>query len=79
MSVWKSEKKLLIFASLISPAKIILFEKEYQAFDTVSSPDETPRKSSKILRCASRIFNSLLGVSTGDETRRLMLDKAIFV
>ena len=27
MSVWKSEEKLLIFASLISPSKIILFEK----------------------------------------------------
>ena len=27
MSVWKSNEKLLIFASLISPSKIILFEK----------------------------------------------------
>ena len=27
MSVWKSDEKLLIFASLISPSKIILFEK----------------------------------------------------
>ena len=35
MSVWKSDEKLLIFASLISPSKIILFEKQYQAFDTV--------------------------------------------
>ena len=35
MSVWKSDEKLLIFVSLISPSKIILFEKEYQAFDTV--------------------------------------------
>ena len=26
MSVWKSDEKLLIFASLISPSKIILFE-----------------------------------------------------
>ena len=26
-SVWKSDEKLLIFASLISPSKIILFEK----------------------------------------------------
>ena len=34
MSVWKSDEKLLIFASLISPSKIILFQKQYQAFDT---------------------------------------------
>ena len=27
MSVWKTEEKLLIFAPLISPTKIILFEK----------------------------------------------------
>ena len=54
MSVWISDEKLLIFASLISPSKMILFEKKYQTFDTVfSSPDETPRSSSKILRCAS--------------------------
>ena len=33
--VWKSDEKLLIFASLISLSKIILFEKKYQAFDTV--------------------------------------------
>ena len=35
MSFWKSREKLLIFASLIYPAKNILFEKKYQAFDTV--------------------------------------------
>ena len=35
MSVWKSDEKLVIFASLISPSKIILFEKWYQAFATV--------------------------------------------
>ena len=35
MSVWKSGEILLIFASLISPSKIILFEKQYQLFDTV--------------------------------------------
>ena len=36
MSVWISDEKLLIFASLISPSKMILFEKKYQTFDTVS-------------------------------------------
>ena len=35
MSVWKSDEKLLIFATLISPHKISLFEKKYQAFDKV--------------------------------------------
>ena len=35
ISVWKSHKKLLIFASLISPSRIILFEKLYQALDIV--------------------------------------------
>ena len=35
MSVWISDEKLLIFASLISPSKTILFEKKYQTFDTV--------------------------------------------
>ena len=35
MTVWESDEKMLIFESLISPPKIILFEKLYQAFDTV--------------------------------------------
>ena len=35
MSVWKLDEKLLILESLISPTKILLFEKYYQAFDTV--------------------------------------------
>ena len=35
MSVWISDEKLLIFASLISPSKMILFENKYQTFDTV--------------------------------------------
>ena len=73
MTVWKSDEKLLIFAPLISLSKIILFEKQYQAFDTVSSPDETPRSCSKN-SAARRIFNSLLGVSSGDEIVHLMLD-----
>ena len=34
MSVWKSDENLLFFASIISPSKIILFEKKYQAFDS---------------------------------------------
>ena len=35
MSVWISNEKLRIFASLISPSKMTLFEKKYQTFDKV--------------------------------------------
>ena len=64
MSVWISDEKLLIFASLISLSKMILFEKKYQTFDTVRQKYSAAR----------RIFNSLLGVSSGDETLHLMFD-----
>ena len=67
MSVWKSDEKVLIFASLISPSKIVLFENKYQAFDTVFHQQ---MERSKFL-C---IFNSLLSVSSGGQTLHLMLD-----
>ena len=35
ISVWKSDEKLFIFASIISSSKILLFEKQYHAFDAV--------------------------------------------
>ena len=74
MSVWKSDEKLLIFASLISPSKMILFEKKYQTFDTVFHHQmkhlEVRQKDSP----ARSIFNSLLSISSGDETLRLKLD-----
>ena len=75
MSVWKLDEKLLILESLISPTKILLFEKYYQAFDTVfhhkmKHLDVRQKKYSAV----RRIFNSLLGVSSGDETLRLMRD-----
>ena len=60
MSVWISDEKLLIFASLISPSKMILFEKKFEVRQEYSA--------------TRRIFNSLLGVSSGDETLRLMFD-----
>ena len=54
MSVWISDEKLLIFASLISPSKKdFVWEEISNIRHSVSSPDETPRSSSKILRCAS--------------------------
>ena len=55
MSVWKSDEKLLIFASLISPSEIILFEKYYQGFDTV-------------FHHQMKHLNFLLSISSGDET-----------
>ena len=64
-------KKCSFFTSLISPSKIILFDKKYKAFDAVSSPDETPRQK---YPAARRIFNSLLGVLSGDDTLRRMLE-----
>ena len=77
MSVWNSDEKLLIFTSLISPSKIILFEKEYQAFDTVFHHQMKHSISSlrQKFSDARRIFNCLLlSVSSGDETLRLILD-----
>ena len=74
MSVWISDEKLLIFASLISPSKMILFEKKYQTFDTVFHHQMKHLEVGQKYSAARRIFNSLLGVSSGDETLRLMFD-----
>ena len=51
----------------------VRFTRECSAKISVSSPDETPRSLSNILRCSS-IFNSPVSVPSGDETLRLMLD-----
>ena len=74
MSVWISDEKLLIFASLISPSKMILFEKKYQTFDTVFHHQMKHLAVRQKYSATRRIFNSLLGVSSGDETLRLMFD-----
>ena len=74
MSVWKSDEKLLIFASLISPSKIILFEKSYQAFDTVFHHQMKDLEVSQKYSAPHRSFNSLLSVSSGDETLHFMPD-----
>ena len=74
MSVWISDEKLLIFASLISPSKLILFEKKYQTFDTVFHHHMKHLKVRQKYSATRRIFNSLLGVSSGDETLHLMFD-----
>ena len=74
MSVWISDEKLLIFASLISPSKMILFEKKYQTFDTVFHHQMKHLEVRQKYSAGRRIFNSLLGVLSGDETLRLMFD-----
>ena len=74
MSVWISDEKLLIFASLISPSKMILFEKKYQTFDTVFHHQMKHLEVRQKYSAARRIFNSLLGVSSGHETLCLMFD-----
>ena len=73
MSVWISDEKLLIFASLISPSKMILFEKKYQTFDTVFHHQMKHFEVRQKYSAARRIFNSFL-LSSGDETLHLMFD-----
>ena len=70
----KSDENRLIFASLISASKIILFERWYQAFDTLFHHEMKHLEVRQKYSTARRIFNSLLGVSSGDETLRLMFD-----
>ena len=73
------KKKLLILASLISPSKIVLFAKQYKAFDTVYHHRIKNLEIRQKYFAARLIFNSLLGVSSVDETVRLTLDREIFV
>ena len=74
MSVLISDEKLLIFASLIYPSKMILFEKKYQTFDTVFHHQMKYLEVRQKYSAARRIFNFHLSVSSGDETLRLMFD-----
>ena len=74
MSVWISDEKLLIFASLISASKMSSFEKKYQTFDTVFHHQMKHLEVRQKYSATRRIFNSLLGVSSCDETLRLMFD-----
>ena len=67
-------KNCSVFASLISPSKMILFEKKYQTFDTVFHHQMKHLEVRQKYSAARRIFNSLLGVSSGDETLHLMFD-----
>ena len=67
-------KNCSVFVSLISPSKMILFEKKFQTFDTVFHHQIKHLEVSKKYSAARRIFNSLLGVSSGDETLHLRFD-----
>ena len=67
-------KHCLVFASLISPSKMILFEKKYQTFDKVFHHQMKHLEVRQKYSAARRIFNSLLGVTSGDETLHLMFD-----
>ena len=53
---------------------MILFEKKYQTFDRVFHHQMKHLKVRQKYSAASRIFNSLLGVSSGNETLHLMFD-----
>ena len=62
------------FCILFSPSKMILFERKYQTFDTVFHHQMKHLEVRQKYSAARRIFNSLLGVSSGDETLHLMFD-----
>ena len=53
---------------------MILFEKKYQTFDTVFHHHVTHLEVRQKYSAARCIFNSLLRVSSGDETLHLMFD-----
>ena len=53
---------------------MILFEKKYQKFDTVFYHQMKHLEVRQKYSAARRFFNSLLGVSSGDETLHLMFD-----
>ena len=73
MSVLKSDEKLLSFASLISPSKIIFLRSNIKHL-TLFCQQMKHLKGRQKYSTVHRIFNSLLGVSSGDETLRLKLD-----
>ena len=53
---------------------MILFEKKYQTFDTVFHHQMKHLEVCQKYSAARRVFNSLLSVSSGDETLRLIFD-----
>ena len=61
-------KHCLVFASLISPSKMILFEKKYQTFDTVF------HHQMKHLEVRQKYSAACRRISSGDETLHFMFD-----
>ena len=53
---------------------MILFEKIYQTWDAVFHRQMKHLEVRQKYSATRRIFNSVLGVSSGDETLRLMFD-----
>ena len=72
-------KHCLVFASLISPSKMILFEKKYQTFDTVFHHQMKHLEVRQKYSAARRISNSLLSVLSGDETMKHCVSCLIYV
>ena len=53
---------------------MILFEKKYQTFDTVFHHQMKHLEVRQKYSAGRRIFTSLLGVLSGDQTLRFMID-----
>ena len=62
ISVWKSDEKLLIFASLISPSNIILFDKSYQAWEAVFYHQMKHLEDRQKYSAARPVFSALFSV-----------------
>ena len=71
--VWISDEKLLVFASLNSPSKSVVWEVTSNTRHSVSSLYKKPRSSSKILRYSS-YFQLSSRYLISDETLCLVFD-----
>ena len=74
-SLWKSDEKLLIFSLLILFLKSFCVEANiYQTFKAAFHHQMKHLEVRQKYSAACRIFNTLLSVSYGGETMRLVLD-----
>ena len=74
-SIWKPDEKLLIFALLILFLKSFYVKTNiYQAFKEVFHHQMKHHEVRQKYSAACRIFNTLLSVSYGGETMRLVRD-----
>ena len=74
-SLWKSDEKLLIFSLLILSLKSFCVEANiYQAFKAAFHHQMKHLEVRQKYSAACSIFNTLLSVSYGGETMRLVLD-----